>query len=817
MEIIEKYGIAEEDAKLLLEALHNKAINLLLGAGASYGAIGGDGIELKGGADLAQELNTKFNLGLEPPDSTNLPLVYGDLESTPLSKIATNEFFQARYNKCKPTWQKTLGKLPWKRIWTLNIDDTLDSCVEKSISEIYLWCDDYKPRALKQNGTQIIYLHGKASQLKENPNCLIFSLREYLSRNENIPGWHFSFKNEWIQKPFIVCGARLQEEFDLEVVLSFGNQSRVRGGCPSLIVLRSFAPGQAERYRKRGLIPVKADGDQFFSSLDRDYTEWKKSIPSSTPLLDMAKIEILSKFRELKPEQTLLRRTLDFYSSAETKWEHITQNLDFPFFQTVKSAEWLATETESKIKVTLVHGGTVSGKSAATLRIAAELLKNGHEAWLFRAEERFDENTIAEYSKHKKSVIIFDDCADFSSSIKGLITKSIAEKSKLKIIASCDTHRLRAVKADLSEVNFNEVNLEPISREDFLGLFNKRSEKGRLGRLSKTSESEAWKDFKRKYSGHLLEWLENLENAHSFKDAIASIFRDPDFKSKNIMKLIVATACCHRFGYSLPYMLADEFSPNIDLESIFDENSQLHDIGYLDDRGARLRSTAFSKFVWNEVPSDLKYKISLSTVKSLAPVVVPQSIANRTAPYLVVRALMDHEVIKSDFGKLADQWYSELEKIFGWNARFWEQRALLASDENRDSEAYSYAKKAVSILERDSFPHTTLGKVCVKIGIARKDEVGVDRFWEGVEELRKSRELSIEKNLEWEHPYTTFFSYTLKAIQEPHFEKELEKLSSTWKEWMQAARNSQTLAFDSEGRSTLERFQRQWLLSAVSS
>lgn len=815
MEITEKYGIPHEEAKLILEALHNKAINLLLGAGASYGATGGDGVSLAGGADLAKELNSKFSLGLIPPDSENLPLVYGDLESTTLSKTATHDFFHNRYTRCKPSWQGLLGKFPWKRIWTLNIDDTLDTCIEKSTSESYLWCDNFKPRPLKQNSTQIIYLHGKASLLKEKPDCLIFSLREYLSRNENTQGWHESFKIEWTQKPFIVCGARLQEEIDLEVVLSFGNRSKTRGGCPSLIVLSSFAPGQEERYRRRGLIPIKAYGEDFFSALKLDYENWKVQNPSVNPALDQAKIEILSKFRELKTNQKLVRKPLDFYSSAETKWEHINEDLDFPFFQARKTAEWLASDSGSKIKVTLFHGGTVSGKTAATLRVAAELVKAGYEAWLFRAEERFDESTIAEYSKFKKALIIFDDCADFSSSIKGLIANSIKGKSPLRIIAACDSHRLRAVRADLSEIEFSEIALDPISREDFLGIFKKRSEKGRLGRLSKTPESEAWKDFRRRYSSHLLEWLENLENAHSFKDAIARIFQDPDFKSKKAMKLVVAIACCHRFNYSLPYTLADAFYPNIELEEIFNENNQLHDIGYLDDRGVRLRSTAFSKFVWNEVPADLKYQISLSIVKSLSPVVVPQSIANRTAPYQITRALMDHEIIKSDFGRNADKWYSELEKIFGWNARFWEQRALLASDENRAPEAYSYAKKAVSILERDSFPHTTLGKVCVKIGISRKDEIGVDRFWEGVNELRKSRELSIEKNLEWEHPYTTFFSYTLKAIQEPHFKNELEKLSTSWNEWMLAAKSSPTLAFDAEGKSSLEMFQKQWLLSAV--
>ena len=124
-------------------------------------------------------------------------------------------------------------------------------------------------------------------------------------------------------------------------------------------------------------------------------------------------------------------------------------------------------------------------------------------------------------------------------------------------------------------------------------------------------------------------------------------------------------------------------------------------------------------------------------------------------------------------------------------------------------------KKAVSILMNDPFPHTTLGKVCVKIGIDRKDSVGVERFWEGVNELKISRDLSTQNGLEWEHPYITFFTYALRAAKSPHFNGETERLSLHWKIWMKAAQNSGSLVFDDQGRSLLNGYQRQWILNAV--
>lgn len=76
---LENLGVSAADAQLLLRAMDDRAVNLLAGAGISYGAQGGDGLELKGAVDLARELNTKFALDLAEPEASNLLTVYGDI------------------------------------------------------------------------------------------------------------------------------------------------------------------------------------------------------------------------------------------------------------------------------------------------------------------------------------------------------------------------------------------------------------------------------------------------------------------------------------------------------------------------------------------------------------------------------------------------------------------------------------------------------------------------------------------------------------------------------------------------------------------
>lgn len=821
MKLVSDFGMQIDDAANFIGTVIDGGVNLLLGAGASFGAHGGDKTELKGGADLAEDLNALFRLGLEKPDSGNLPLVYGDIAEQQLLKPRLNNFLRNRFFRCTPSWQSILYTLNWKRIWTLNIDDVLErsmpSTLRRTLSQ-HLWCDPFRPRTLTGEELQLIYLHGKASLLDSKPDHLIFSLKEYAARQETTPGWHAEFRSEFVKKPFIICGAKLQDEYDLIAVLEFGNRSRERGGCPSVVVLRDFAPGQAERYARQGLIPVRAKGDVFFKALIEDVEARLRTIPTETESHTLARPEILSKFKSLKLSELRPKKPLDFYASAETQWVHIQDNLDAHFYVVEASVTWLAEDTDTTPRVSLISGGSISGKTAAAYRIAERLVSKGYEVWQFRGEERFSEDSLVQFiDSSKKIAFLFDDCSDFSGSIGCVIEKARKLRRKLRIVATCETPRLRAVQMDLMDADVKPFSLEPLFRNDFSALFSKREQKGRLGRLTGSSLNDSWKEFNKHYNRRLLEWLESLENAHSYRETIEKILSSPQSGGADARNLICASAAVHRFGYSLPFHIADDYVTHRSLENMVAEDGALDGLGYLDEKGLRLRSSAFSRFVWGKIGVTERYNWSREIVARLSPLIVPLSISRRTLAYLIVKSLMDWETVKIDMRDNAESWYSSLEDLYGWNARFWEQRALLASDRNQESMAYSYAKRAVTLHGTDPFPHTTLGKVCIKIGLARTDAVGVSRFWEGVGALDTSRKLALEKGHEWEHPYITFFTYAQKAISLPHFHAEKSSLIQAWTEWMRAAEKSRTLTFDESGRSSLEDYQRRWLLAAVAS
>ena len=70
------------------------------------------------------------------------------------------------------------------------------------------------------------------------------------------------------------------------------------------------------------------------------------------------------------------------------------------------------------------------------------------------------------------------------------------------------------------------------------------------------------------------------------------------------------------------------------------------------------------------------------------------------------------KIVKPLLDSAAEQFYVESQKLWEWNSRYWEQRALLKADSDLVT-ALRYAKQAVAI-ENHPFPLTTLAKLLLK-------------------------------------------------------------------------------------------------------
>lgn len=104
---------------------------LVLGAGASVGAVTSDGNPVMAGFDLTEALIRDF--GLPRPADPNLRRVYAAAQDRrSLTGGELHRYLKDLYTGCQaPDWYRYLVAIPWRYIWTLNIDDVLENAYMK--------------------------------------------------------------------------------------------------------------------------------------------------------------------------------------------------------------------------------------------------------------------------------------------------------------------------------------------------------------------------------------------------------------------------------------------------------------------------------------------------------------------------------------------------------------------------------------------------------------------------------------------------------------------------------------------------------------
>jgi len=802
MRTLLELGMSADERNLLLRGLHEGRYNLLLGAGSSYGCFGGDGAELKDGATLSTQISTEFDLGLNADEAKKLPLTYEEALSAEPARFKT--WLRKRFTGCAPTWQSLIFKIHWERIWTFNIDDVLENAFDLNrTANLALetqpldWKDKVVPLDSKPSSLQIIYLHGRASEVGKPNKSLVFSIPEYAGAARTFPAWHASFQTNYIEKPFIVCGASLAEEVDLADAIRTKNLSNANG-FPSFIASFSLDEGQKKRMRRYNLIPIVCPLDEFFSILANEIAEYRKTADAVMTRLKSGTYERFhAEFRRLDAIDTssLAINGTDFYGGDEPTWLDILNDRDVQFSSTHKASALLNSPTGRF--AALLHGDRVSGKTTALLRVARIALQKGYKPFWFRHEEGLNADVVADYLTEDEHAILFvDDAANYLGSIRKVLENAKAKGKSARFFISLRSSRLRGFHIDLADEFQREFKLGPMSQGDVAHFVQKRRLVSRLGKHIGAPDSKLIKEIKDSCKSELLDSISYVEFSEPIKERVRKLIL-AELGNENQRRLLSRIVCVHRFGFSLPLRVAMaacglQFS---DFDSLLNDRLQADGIFVRDARGLRLRHRILSEYAWTEAFSEEeRYEAMTSVTTVLAPLINPMVIKMKGIEHLILREVLDQEQVALSIRGRALQFYEEHEDVLGWSSRYWDQRALLESRrEENFPKAYSYSQKSLSI-EQHAFAFTSLGTICMRhcVRLAEKNHADAMKFfYEGEENLTKAYELNAQDDKTHEHPFITFFASAANMLRklspnEPEFEAVLE----LHKIWIQRAENS---------------------------
>lgn len=745
---------------------------LLTGAGASLDSLGSNGELMKSASSLAKELR-KIN---ELPESTSLQQAYKLLNADQIEQTITVPY------TCSvpgPTNKKII-QVPWKRIFTFNVDDCLECIVENKVNEFAFaidslqtidFSDNYCDRNV-DNIYSIIHLHGSV----RNRNY-VFSHTEYAKSLTRINPWMSNLTQFMAGEPFVVAGTTL-EEIDVEFYLQH-RQPKSAISDPELpsILIEPYPNKLTYRLcEDHGFYLFEGTTLDFFTHIESVCGPLSDTILSSnihSILPPSVPIKLQRRFSETfeRPPSQPLRPAANasFLLGAPLTWEMVQQNGDIARTKISAIDNQIAACLQDRIQFLLILDDPASGRTSLAKRLAFRHAKIELYTFYYRGVERINDEDCANILGNLPGncVIFVDDFADSSSFFTGMMY-DLMDKNVL-VVGFARKYRRNYIEDSLAEFDYAIIDsqLDLDIREARQLLLRSDS----LGISDQPHNSTGIDPRVNQIIGQPIS-IANCRIQNDFEPfdkIVASIVADCD---RPEIKLYAATALAHRcHPGGVPSSVLNAMHEVSSSSAIGDLHAKLPIARSPDISGfvvpARSAMAERVLSVLKTSNSSLLSECIIEMSNIISSRVNRDAIRQRTPEAKLAAGLMDFDrTIKIFCNDDANFIYSQIEGNWGWNSRYWEQLSLMKLDRffaSKDDllilrEAIQNAKFAYGI-EKHPLSLTTLAKAlfaALDAKVLNKEAI----FSEGWNLIYEA--IQIERN--WKRVKAAAFIIALKGV-----------------------------------------------------
>lgn len=700
---------------------------LFTGAGHSMGAEGISGQNLPSGKRLAQDL-WKILYGDEEFDET-LPLmdIYQAALKQHLRKV--REYFKETFTisaDTLPDWYEKYGNFPWKRVYTLNIDDLWSAMQRKFKLDLtmceYSGLQSFDLMRFERENQCIIHLNGV---LDDFPDKIIFSREDYAANiTKEQPAYNL-FTTDFINKTFIFVGSELDEAILWKYVVSRGEKRK-------LYQEREFRPKsfiimpKLSKVRQANLIDYNIEWIQMSAE------EFAEQV--LTALKDLAHSEISRRTRAIEetfdlsiphvheimnlPEKNAVAKR-PFLLGREPYWSDILKNKSIE--RSVEAA-WLTKlekaiaepENQGISRLFMLIGTAGNGQTTLSMRLAAQLASKGHQVgWLTIFEGDNISLTQRKLANISKLTCLFIDNCEILGRGMSKIFLDLVEKKKVHclVLVGRSIKMNQEFEAVLSEKIQSETLRTPkLDDHDINALLDKLKEENQLGNLTNLPRDEQHHRFAERAEREFIVAMIEATQGDSFLVTICHEYQTLKEIETQIYCLIAVMTYIKLPIRKEEICLAldQEFAGNEVLGAL--ENLRVEGLVIKRDDFFFLRHRTIADAVRSNLKSEGRLKYIYFQLARMAAIyrrnVEPQE-ARRIRRILT--HCISHEVL-ADILKLneAQENYEKIESYLNNDHHFWLQRGSLELERGALDIARSYLLTAQGIQPQDQLVKTAL-------------------------------------------------------------------------------------------------------------
>ncbi len=588
----------------LKDVLVNHNPILFLGAGFSRESKNDLGV-IPTGNQLKQEIFDEFikeKVSAEEEEEIrtyNLQDICQCIDKNLKQKEELKRYLITRFSNVEPqNFHMLLLKYPWKKIYTVNIDDLVEHIYAKENIVV----QNTSKQKNADEKMQYIKLHGCVNEPEEP---FVFSKTEYT----NLISSKLNFKmNELVQdiqnEDFIFVGASLDEPDIDYYITQYENAGYFRKGRLFFIDPKPSVKLKGRISDLNGVV-INWTAKEFLEFVD-ELKYNPEELKKRKNMLNYSGIFLIGDIVNCKPRETVYESRL--YEGYNSNWQDVVNGWLFEN-PTLSKIEEKLLEIEFADFSSFcfsIYGNAFSGKDCILKQLGYFLYNSGYEVLEYRGKNLNIQQLInyIEISEKEKFVLLVENASYYYKKIENLLQKNLNGKRLLIITTSRNYYHMK--KRYYLEGNpFDDYKLEDKITPQYANrIYDKLEEKGYLSDISR-EKSEGTSQIIRKNS--LVNLFTDLTYGQGFRKRLSRTVKELLSADEQIKNLYTELAIFDKVD--LPYYPCELLTVRYSIDfNIFAEKNpkkltpnqkMIVDYVRIDDFGVSLKNTMLINEIWN--------------------------------------------------------------------------------------------------------------------------------------------------------------------------------------------------------------------------
>ena len=602
-------SITNEDKKLLNSILTQGIPMLFLGAGFSIGGTDEKGEPLPKGDQLKEEIYYHFietDNSIDENDKKELR----NMELRKLCEMvvkaldkedALHNFLLQRFSHAAPNeYHFKLTDYNWKKIYTVNIDDIVETVYKASGKPLVVQNTNKKKRIMPE-AVELVKIHGCVNNPDEQ---FVFSDSDYTSLLHGKMQYRLNDLTHDIQSnDFIFIGASLDEP-DIKYYLSLYEEAGYSLGKGRIVFINP-APSYSVRaqIKKMNGHLIQATNEQFLNYIESlDYKP--EELEKCQNRLEYEGIFPFKKIMNSLPTGLYESR---LYEGHYSKWEDLRDNWLFKNDSYNEITKFIKEIDFTNISVfcIAIHGIRFCGKGCTLKLLASYLDKSDYDVLIYHGKH-LDQISLLEYIKMSSKTnfaLIINNAAFYYRDIENLLKKNLQNKRLLIICSSREYNHIRK-KYYLEDNPYKEFQIiDRINSKAANTIYRTLKEKGYLGWLSRDKRVAVKQICSKKT---LINLFSSITFGKGFRNRIHNDVKEI-MNNTEICNLYAQLALIDKadLEYLPKELLTGKYELNFTKDTAKDSKNVVNYISY-DSRGISLKNSILTDCIWNNTTHSLK-------------------------------------------------------------------------------------------------------------------------------------------------------------------------------------------------------------------